>query len=168
MTPEEILQDHYASDSRGAPVNLRAFPNVPGFFHAEWAKDAEYVLVHDGALVTTKGLDALAAFAKSVDLLSAAKLEANDLIKLVQFFDAWAGPYLRDGFNIYDTLKDQLPKLERDHGAATLTLSYVQPPSQGARRNANVRKVTRAVLTITKAYQMSWSTEIIEVELPQP
>lgn len=69
---------------------LRSWPRLPGLLVLETvAGGSEFVLVHAGAVVEARGLDAMARYLDGIGLLDRRVVEADDLVSLLAFFEAW-------------------------------------------------------------------------------
>lgn len=132
------------------------------------------VLVHDGDVIESgAGLEALAGYLRGIRFLEREDLDAELVLEIVGYFDAY-GPdrYRTDYYQPRTRAPAELyPRLEVGADGAKLVLHYQNridaPPGVCVLRPDHaIYFLDRWTLTIPRDYALSWKSEYVELRRP--
>lgn len=158
---DAIVTEHYEQRGWGMPREIVTFERVPGMYRAVFADRSEYGVLHGGKLLHGKGLDAVGAYMREVQLLTRTP-EAHELIALLRVFDALppvSGYAAPEQFYDQDQHLELRPMLELGAGGGALILNYLLPYRGESTSNGRLCTVMQWTLAIPPDYQLSWSEE---------
>lgn len=174
---EAVAAAYLGAPQRQIEVARRLLP----WPHLLWMYDESleehaYVLVHQGHVVTERGVDALGRYLQAVSALDALTSDAEQLLELIEALDAYPpvddepGLMGKDGYHFEtDVFPDLVPRLETLPGGGwALTLHYERlasgfreddGPLVGARRGPRLVDMLMCRLSIDKRYRCTWTLQ---------
>jgi hypothetical protein len=168
-TGDDAVVVGYFAQKSWAVVRVERFARLPHVYRAVFADGAQVVRVRDGRVTDGKGLDAMAAYMRSEKVLAQPALSFDDVITLVDLFDAYASSYLGQGYYLGKEHKALAPSFAFHDGAGQLKLYYVLPHGGvEAVPNPNVIKVARATLEVSKDSAPAWKSETFDFDTKHP